>query len=52
METNPGLPKNNVDPPLTVKAPFSYGGITVFGANAGRQCVAMSLCALIYINNM
>ena len=39
---------NISDPTLTVKAPYSQGDITVFGANAGQQCVAMSLCALIY----
>ena len=51
IETNPGPPKNNIDPTLTVKAPHSQGDITIFGANAGQQCVAMSLCAFIY-NNM
>ena len=43
-------PMNNIDPTLTVKAPYSQGDITVCGANAGQQCVAMSLCALIYNN--
>ena len=41
---------NNIDPTLTVKAPYSQGDITVFGANAGKQYVAMSLSALIYNN--
>ena len=41
---------NNIDPTLTVKAPYSQGDITVFGVNAGQQCVAMSLCALIHNN--
>ena len=41
---------NNTDPTLTVKAPYSQGDITVFGANAGQQCVVISLCALIYSN--
>ena len=41
---------NNIDPTLTVKAPYSQGDITVFGANAGQQCVAMSLCAVICNN--
>lgn len=50
IETNPGPPMNNIDPTLTVKAPYSQGDITVFGANAGKQYVAMSLCALIYNN--
>lgn len=50
IETNPGPPMNNIDPTLTVKAPYSQGDITVFGAKSGQQCVAMSLCALIYNN--
>lgn len=50
IETNPGPPMNNIDPTLTVKAPYSQGDITVFGANAGQQSLAMSLCALIYSN--
>ena len=29
-------------------APYCQGSIVVFGENAGQQCVAMSLCALIY----
>ena len=41
---------NNIDPTLTVKASYSQGDITVFGANGGKQCVAMSLCALVYNN--
>ena len=50
IETNPGPPMNNIDPTLAVKAPYSQGDITVCGANAGQQCVAMSLCDLIYNN--
>ena len=49
-ETNPWPPMNNVDPTSIVKAPCCQGDITVFGANAGQKCVAMSLCALIYNN--
>lgn len=43
---------NNIDPTLTViiKAPYSQGDITIFGANAGQQCIFTSLCALIYNN--
>ena len=41
---------NNIDPTLTVKAPYSQGDFTVFGANAGQQCIAVSFCALIYNN--
>ena len=48
IETNPGPPIPHVNPILTIKAPYSQGDITIFGANAGHQCVAMSLCALVY----
>lgn len=39
-----------VDPTKTIQAPYSQGDVHLFGQNAGRQCVAMSLCALIYHN--
>ena len=39
-----------VDPSKTIKATYSQGDVVVFGQNAGQQCVAMSLCALIYHN--
>ena len=39
-----------VDRTKTIQAPYSQGHVHVFGQNAGRQCVAMSLCALIYHN--
>ena len=39
---------DHVDPSKTIQAPYSQGD--VFGQNAGQQCVAMSLCALIYHN--
>ena len=29
-------------------APYCQGNVTVFGENSGQQCVALSLCALIY----
>ena len=29
-------------------APYCQRNVTIFGENAGQQCVAMSLCALIY----
>ena len=48
--TNAGPSINNVNATLKVKAPYSQGDIIVFGTNAGQQCVAMSLCALIYNN--
>ena len=31
-----------------IHAPYCQGNVVVFGENAGQQCVAMSLCALIY----
>ena len=31
-----------------INAPYCQGNVTVFGENGGQQCVAMSLCALIY----
>ena len=48
IETNPGTPINNVDPTLTVKAPYSQSDNTVLGANAGQHRIDKSLCALIY----
>ena len=47
IETNPG-PSVYLDATKTVNAPYCQGNVTVFGENAGQQCVAMSLCALIY----
>ena len=46
VETNPGL----VDGSKTIKAPYSQDNVTLFGLNAGSQCVAtcMSLTALIH----
>jgi hypothetical protein len=41
---NPALPAK------TIHAPYSQSNIDVFGAeNAGRQCVGMSLCSVIYV---
>ena len=37
-----------VDATTTIHAPYCQGNVAVFGENAGQQCVAMSLCALIY----
>ena len=48
IETNPGLLIHSIDPTQTIKAPYSQGDIMYFGENAGKQCVAMSLSALIY----
>ena len=44
VETNPGP----VDGSKTIKAPQSQDNVTLFGLNAGSQCVAMSLTALTY----
>ena len=46
IETNPGPAFNN--PVKTIHAPYSQGNTEIFGENAGRQCVPMSLCSLIY----
>jgi hypothetical protein len=52
IETNPGphdmLPY--IDPRKTITAPYSQGNAIIFGQNAGQQCVAMSLCSLIFNN--
>ena len=45
IEKNPG--PTFIDPSKTLHAPYSQGNV-VFGQNAGQQCVAMSLCALIH----
>ena len=47
IEANPGPPINRS---LTIKAPYSQGNVTIFGTNAGQQCVSMSLCGLVYNN--
>ena len=52
IEKNPG-PTNftlYVDPSKTITAPYSQGNVSIFGQNAGQQCVAMSFCSLIYNN--
>ena len=46
IEKNPG-PSVYVDATKTINAPCQRN-VAVFGENAGQQCVAMSLCALIY----
>ncbi len=48
IEVNPG--PAFVDPGKTIHAPYSQGNVDVFGENAGRQCVAISLCSLIYVH--
>ena len=48
IEKNPG-PSVYVDHATkTIHAPYCQGNVVVFGENAGKQYVAMSLCALIY----
>ena len=48
IEKNPG-PSVYVDHATkTIHAPYCQGNVVVFGENAEQQCVAMSLCALIY----
>ena len=47
IEKNPG-PSVYVDATKTINAPYCQGNVTVFGENAGQQCVAMSPGALIY----
>ena len=46
IEKNPGpFP---VDPSKTIVAPYSQGNSAVFGSNAGKQCVAMTLIAKLF----
>ena len=50
IEENPG-PVNIaeiVDPRYTVHADFNQGNQSLFGLNAGKQCVAMSRYAILY----
>ena len=49
MEENPGSTIFDIiDPTTTVSADSSYGNEAIFGVTAGKQCVAMSLTAIIY----
>ena len=45
VEKNPGPV---INPANTICAPYSQANVALFGSNAGRQCVAMSLTGLIY----
>ena len=47
IEKNPG-PSAYVDATKTIHAPYCQENVLVFGENAGQQCVAMSLYALLY----
>ena len=49
VEENPGPVMDHVDPSKTITL-YIQGDVVVFGQNAGQQCVAMSLRALIYHN--
>ena len=49
VEENPGPTIFDIiDPTTTVSADSSQGNEALFGENAGKQCVAMSLTAIIY----
>jgi len=49
VEENPGPTIFDViDPMRTVSADYSQGNEALFGENAGKQCVAMSVTAIIY----
>ena len=41
---------HHLDPSKAIQAPYSQGDVVVIRQSAGQQCVAMSLCALIYHN--
>ena len=49
IEVNPG--PAFVDPGKTIHAPYCQGDVSVFVDNADWQCVAMSLCSLIYMHS-
>ena len=46
IEKNPG-PSVYGDATKIINAPYCQGNVTVFGENAGQQCVAISLCTFI-----
>ena len=49
VEENPGPTIFDIiDLMITVSADYSQGNEALFGENAGKQCVAMSLTAIIY----
>ena len=50
VEENPGPRDINeiVNPTYTIHADFHQGFESRFGSNAGKQCVAMSLCSTVY----
>ena len=50
IKKNPGPTPMYIDPSKTITAPYSQANELVFGQNSGQQCVALSLCSLIYNN--
>ena len=49
VEENPGPTVYDVvDPSKTISDDFSQGNARMFGQNAGKQCVAMSLTAIVH----
>jgi len=46
IESNPG--PLVVDCSKTIHAPYSQGNSLIFGSNAGKQCVAMSMIAILF----
>ena len=50
VEENPGSMNINelVYPSHTIHADSNQGSELMFGSNAGKQCVAMSLCSIVY----
>jgi hypothetical protein len=44
----PGYINEIVDHTYTVHADFHQGDQLMFSSNAGKQCVAMSLCSIVY----
>ena len=50
VEENPGPGNINeiVDHTYTVHAEYNQGNQLMFGSNAGKQCVAMTLCSIVY----
>ena len=50
VEENPGprTISNIIDPTFTVHADYNQGNNLLFGMNVGKQCVAMSLFAIVY----
>lgn len=50
VEENPGPRNMNeiVDPTVSVYLKYSQGSELMFASNTGKQCVAMSLPAIVY----